>query len=153
MFKYLKSVFSFILIMPIFWANAQTDLQTLPLNLAQAEKIFLEKNFALLAAKYNVDAQKALVLQSKLYPNPNVNFSTAIYNTAAKKYFPTPFTNIGEAQAGISQMILLAGKRNKQIQMARANAQLSEYQFFDLIRTLKYTLRSDFFNIFYLQQS
>ncbi len=50
-------------------------------------------------------------------------------------------------------MILLAGKRNKQIKLAEANAILSEYQFFDLLRTLKYTLRTDFFNIYYLQES
>jgi cobalt-zinc-cadmium efflux system outer membrane protein len=37
--------------------------------------------------------------------------------------------------------------------LAQANARMNEYQFFDLIRTLKYTLRTDFFNIYYLQQS
>jgi len=50
-------------------------------------------------------------------------------------------------------MILLAGKRNKQVLLAKANVQLTEFQFFDLIRTLQYTLRTDFFNIYYLQQS
>jgi cobalt-zinc-cadmium efflux system outer membrane protein len=48
---------------------------------------------------------------------------------------------------------LLAGKRNKQIKLAEANVKLAQYQFFDLLRTLKYTLRSDFFHIYYLQQS
>ncbi len=37
--------------------------------------------------------------------------------------------------------------------MAEANATIAEYQFFDLLRTLKYTLRTDFFNIYYLMES
>jgi cobalt-zinc-cadmium efflux system outer membrane protein len=41
----------------------------------------------------------------------------------------------------------------KQIKIAETNAKLAEYQFFDLLRTLKYTLRLDFFNIYYLRQS
>jgi cobalt-zinc-cadmium efflux system outer membrane protein len=53
----------------------------------------------------------------------------------------------------LSQTILLAGKRNKQVQLALANVKLTEYQFFDLLRTLKYTLRTDFFHIYYLRQS
>jgi cobalt-zinc-cadmium efflux system outer membrane protein len=50
-------------------------------------------------------------------------------------------------------LFLLAGKRNKQIRLAEANVKLTEYQLYDLLRTLKYTLRTDFYNIYYLQQS
>lgn len=50
-------------------------------------------------------------------------------------------------------MILLAGKRNKQIKIAESNAELASLQLFDLIRTLKYTLRTDFYTIAYLQES
>ena len=50
-------------------------------------------------------------------------------------------------------MILLAGKRNKQIKLAQANTKLAEYQLFDLLRTLKYTLRTDFYNIYYQSRS
>ena len=64
-----------------------------------------------------------------------------------------PLGAIDETTFGLSQLILLAGKRNKQILLAKANVTLTEYQFFDLLRTLKYTLRTDFFNIYYLQRS
>ncbi len=131
----------------------QTITDSISLTLDSAEHIFLRNNFQLLAQQYNVDAQKAFVIQAKLYPNPNINVATALYNPSAKKVLPLPFSNDGEVQAGISQLIILAGKRNKQVKLAQANVTLSEYQFYDLIRTLKYTLRSDFFNIYYLQQS
>lgn len=126
---------------------------SLRLTLDSAENMFLRNNYQLLAQQYNIDVQKAQVIQAKLYPNPNVSLSTAIYNPDAKKILPLPFSTNGEVQAGVSQLILLAGKRNKQVKIAQANVTLSEYQFYDLVRTLKYTLRSDFFNIYYLQQS
>ena len=124
---------------------------SLNLSLDSTETIFLRSNFLLLAQKYNIDIAKALVIQAKLYPNPNFSFSTTIYNPITQKLFP--LANDGEVISSFSQMILLAGKRNKQVLLAKANVQLTEFQFFDLIRTLQYTLRTDFFNIYYLQQS
>jgi cobalt-zinc-cadmium efflux system outer membrane protein len=148
-----------ILLAGSLYCNAQKPLSYLPaadsinLRLDSAEAIFLRNNFLLLAQAYNVDMAKALVIQAKLYPNPGFNFATTIYNQDAKKAFPLPFSKSGETVAGISQLIILAGKRNKQVQLAQANVRMNEYQFLDLIRTLKYTLRTDFFNIYYLQQS
>jgi cobalt-zinc-cadmium efflux system outer membrane protein len=124
---------------------------TLQLPLDSAENIFLQNNLLLLAQKYNIDAAKALIIQAKLYPNPNISFSSVFYQTQTKKILPVG--SDGEIQSSISQMILLARKRNKQIKIAETNAKLAEYQFFDLLRTLKYTLRLDFFNIYYLRQS
>lgn len=128
-------------------------VDTLRLTLDDAEKRFLNQNFALLAQRYNIDVSKALVLQAKLYPNPNIQMATAVYDGDDKKWFSTPLTANGELTAGISQTIILARKRNKAIKIAEANVKLSEYQFYDLVRTLKYTLRTDFYNIYYLQQS
>ena len=124
---------------------------TLNLNLDSIENIFLQKNLLLLAQRYNIDAQKALVAQAKLFPNPTLNVGTTIYQTVTKQFFP--IGKDGEISIGLSQVILLAGKHNKQVKIAQTNAYLSEYQFYDLLRTLKHTLRTDFFNIHYLLQS
>jgi len=136
-------------------AKSQTDNgfkpDSLCLKLDSAEHIFLQKNLLLLAQRYNIDAQKALVIQAKLYPNPNFSLGTTLYQTSTKQFFPVGSN--GEIAAGISQVILLANKYNKQIKIARTNAQLSECQFSDLLRTLKQTLRTDYFNIYYLLQS
>jgi len=133
---------------------AQED--TLRLDLAKAEKMFLDSNYQLLAQKYNIESQKALILQARLYPNPNLSVARGPViplHDPLSNYPTSSFTNNAETQAQLSQVILLAGKRNKQIKIAQANEQLAEYQFFDLMRTLKYTLRSDFYNIYYLQRS
>jgi len=131
--------------------TAQVPADTLQLKLPEAEKFFLDSNLQLLAQRYNIDAQRALIIQAKLWPNPNFSISHALYSGTLNKFFPTGAND--ETSAAISQLILLAGKRNKQIKIAQENSKLSEFQFFDLLRTLKYTLRTDFFNIYYLQQS
>lgn len=129
---------------------------TLRLTLHQAEKIFVDSNLQLLAQRYNIEAQRALILQARLWPNPNLSVAQGpiipIYDPNSQ-YPHSNFFHNSELSAGVSQLILLAGKRNKQIKLAEANTVLAERQFFDLLRTLKYTIHSDFFNIYYLQQS
>lgn len=132
-------------------AGAQPHQDTMRLALPDAEKMFLDSNLQLLAGKYNIDANKALVIQARLWPNPNFSIGHTLYSGTLNKFFPTGSND--ETTVGLSQLILLAGKRNKQVQLAQANAKLTEYQFFDLLRTLKYTLRTDYFHIHYLQQS
>ncbi|HTQ27659.1 MAG TPA: TolC family protein [Puia sp.] len=132
--------------------KAQMTADTLHIDLDSAESLFLHQNFSLLAQKYNVDAQKALILQARLWPNPNLSLANGPLWHVSQPVDATFFHN-SSISASLSQLILLAGKRNKQIKLAEANAKLSEYQFFDLLRTLKYTLRTDYFNIYYLQQS
>ena len=126
---------------------AQPRQDTLHLPLAAAEKMFLDSNLQLLASRYNISANEALVIQARLWPNPNIQLNQGLYSGALKQWFPN------QTSVGLSQLILLAGKRNKQVLLAQENAHLSEYQFFDLLRTLKYTLRTDFFQVYYLQQS
>lgn len=142
-----------LLILPFFAISQTTSFQkdSLSMNLVKAEQTFLENNLLLLAQKYNIDAQKALIIQAKLYPNPNLNINQGVYHTQLNKFFPTG--DDAETLGGISQLIITARKRNKQIKLAEENVKLTEYQFYDLIRTLKYTLRTDFFNIYYLMQS
>ena len=140
-------------------ASAQKKIytaDTLRLSLDSAESIFLRNNLQLLAQRYNVDAQKALIIQSKLLPNPNFSYSQGpvIPLHDASSSFPhSSFFSNNETAVSLSQLILLAGKRNKQIRLAEANADLAAFQLYDLIRTLKYTLRTDFFGIYYLQES
>jgi outer membrane protein, heavy metal efflux system len=132
----------------------QMKTDTLPISLPEAEKMFLDSNLLLLAQKYNIDAQRALILQARLWPNPNFSFSRGpLIPVSSPGYPKSNFFVESENAASLSQLILLAGKRNKQIKLAQANTMLAEYQFFDLLRTLKYTLRTDFFNIYYMEQS
>lgn len=137
-------------------ANGQSSpltTDTLRLSIDSAEAHFINRNFLLLAQRYNIDAAKALEIQAKLYPNPNLSLASTLYNSPANRFFPAPLTNSGELMGALNQTIVLAGKLNKNLRLAEANTRLSQYQFFDLIRTLKYSLRVTFYNIYYLMQS
>ncbi len=127
------------------------EADSLRLTIDQAESIFLKNNLLLLAQRYNIDAAKALIVQAKLWPNPNLSIERGplvpLSDPAAG------FFNNSETAASVSQLFMLAGKRNKQIKVAEANVKLTEAQFYDLLRTLRYTLRTDFYNVYYLQQS
>ncbi|MGH2644598.1 MAG: TolC family protein [Chitinophagaceae bacterium] len=106
----------------------------------------------MLSQKYNVAAAEAQILQARLWNNPNFSFTQGAYNPETGKYFETGAIT-GEEAMQVQQLFLLAGKRNKQISIAKTNYRLAEDQLYDLLRTLKYTLRTDFYNIYFLQQS
>ena len=130
---------------------AQPHQDTLRMTLPESEKMFLDSNLQLLAQRYNIDAQQALVVQARLYPNPNFGITHGLYSGQLHKFFPTGIND--ETTIALNQEIIIAGKRNKAVRLAQANVELSQYQFFDLMRTLKYTLRTDFFQIYYQMQS
>lgn len=126
---------------------------TLRLTLPEAEKKFINNNLALLAQKYNIDIARAQVIQARLYNNPNITFQTDLYNPGVNKFFDVGRGGLGEYAISAQQLIILAGKRNKQIKLAQSGVMLAEQQFYDLLRTLRYSLRSDFYNVYYLQNS
>ncbi|WP_199120883.1 TolC family protein [Pedobacter sp. ASV28] len=125
---------------------------TLKLSLNEAEKLFLSNNYELILAKYQIEQAKADVITAKLFDNPEITHENLFYNHETKRFLETSYAT-GQFNTQISQLIKLAGKRNKNIQLANTAVKLEEYQYFDLIRTLRYQLRSSFYKLFYLQQS
>jgi cobalt-zinc-cadmium efflux system outer membrane protein len=129
--------------------NLRTD--TAVLSLQDAELSFLKNNFELLAAKYQINEADAAIIQAKLWDNPNLSIDKEAYNKPSNKWFSIPQT--GEFAISFQQLIYLAGKRNKRINIEKFNSQIAQYQFYDLMRTLRYELRTSFFNLYFLQQS
>jgi len=132
-------------------ATAQSA-DTLQLSLPQAEKLFVQNNYQLIAQNYQTDQARAEIITARLFDNPTLSAETQLYNPDTKRFFETSKTN-GQYQASISQLVKLAGKRNKNIQLATVGVKLAEYQYFDLMRTLRYNLRANFYKTYYAQQS
>ena len=128
-----------------------TRTDTVAITLQQAEGRFLKNNLQLLAARFNIDAAKATVYQAELWSNPNISIEQNAYNKFTKKYFDV--TKTGNTEVQLQQLILLAGKRDKQIRLAEINSQIAENTFYDLLRALKFELRTNFFDLYFLQQS
>ena len=122
---------------------------TLQLTLPQAEQQFLQKNLTLLAGHFNVDADKALIDQAKLWDNPVLLTDQNIY--ADGKFFSHGKTINGQPNGQVfvqvQQLIKTAGKRSKQVDLATTSAAISELQLQDVMRNLKYQLRSDYYSV------
>jgi len=147
----------FVMVMLCIYMNIHAQIvpamreDTIHITLQDAEGQFIQKNFLLLASKYQVSTADAAIIQAKLYPNPNFAIEQGVYNQDTKKWFDLSST--GETALSLQQLIILAGKRNKQIDIAKINSQISRYQFYDLIRTLRYELRSSFYGIYFLRDA
>jgi outer membrane protein, heavy metal efflux system len=149
--KYSIITLLYLLIQPGL-AHAQLpSIDTLSITLESAEKQFLANNLQLLAQKYNVDATKALIIQAKLYPNPNFNVEQGAYDQVTGKWFET--NSHGEEAYQLTQLIVLTRKIKKQADIAETNYKLAEDNLYDLLRTLRLGLRSTFYNIYYLQRT
>lgn len=121
------------------------------LTLKEAEQRFLERNLSLIAERYNIDMAQAQVLQAKLFENPVISLEQNVYNRLNGKYFD--FGKEGEAVVEIEQVIHLAGQRNKQVQLEKINKEIAEYQFEEVMRTLRQELNEKFVEVYFLSKS
>lgn len=129
---------------------AQTD--TLSLNLGKAESLFLKHNYDLLASNYKIDQARAEMITAKLFDNPTLDYENLFYNHETKKFLQTSYAS-GQYAASISQLFKLAGKRNKNIKLAQTGVKLAEFEYYDLIRTLRFELVNTFYKTYFSQQS
>ncbi|GAB2540551.1 TolC family protein [Spirosoma aerophilum] len=132
-----------------------TIRQTLP----QLEQLFVERNFQLLAQRYQINIADAAITQAGLRPNPNLWFQGNLYNPNTKKVLPYGRPSQADMDAGIynsgyyavqlQQVVLLAGKRSKLVALAESNRSLSQLAFRDIMRTLHYQLYTTYANLYY----
>ncbi|MBB2150809.1 TolC family protein [Pedobacter gandavensis] len=125
---------------------------SLKLSLREAEQLFIKNNYQLIAQNYQTEQAKAEIITAKLFDNPELSYENLFYNHETKRFLETSMAT-GQYSAQISQLIKLAGKRNKNIQVANSGVKMAEYEYFDLMRSLRYQLRSDFYKAYYAQQS
>ncbi|HVN57036.1 MAG TPA: TolC family protein [Bacteroidales bacterium] len=129
---------------------------TISVSLSGADSLFIKGNLSLLAEKCNVGSARAQVIQARLFRNPNFSITQNIFNPYYKsmntrQWFD--FSDRGEMEIQVQKLFLLAGKRDKKILLAETGAMKEEQLYFDLLRTLRYTLHSRFFNIYYLERT
>jgi len=123
---------------------------SLRLSIRQADSLFLKNNLQLLAEKYQIDISKSIEIQDKLWDNPNLSFELSAYNPS-RGFFDVG--RQGQKAVSIQQMLTRAGKRNKQVALDVESTRKSEFQFYDLIRTLKFDLRQIFFETYFLNKT
>jgi cobalt-zinc-cadmium efflux system outer membrane protein len=150
---HVKRVLGIFLLYSTVAGAQQIPKDTLRLTLKQADSTLINRNLSLLAEKCNIDASRALIIQAGVFNNPSFTVNQSVYNTeyqinGGRKWFD--FSNNGETNFQIEQLFYLAGKRNKRIKLAELTADREEAVYFDLVRSLKFSMRSSFYNIYFL---
>ncbi|MCF0055848.1 TolC family protein [Dyadobacter sp. CY356] len=126
---------------------------TLKLTLEQAQERFVQKNFALIAQKFNVNIAEAGVEQAKLWYNPNLFVETNLYNGYTHKFLPygkqedliNPTGGVINLQ--LQQVLSLTGSRSKLVKLAQSNVALQQSAFQDVMRNARYALSQTFGNL------
>ncbi len=124
---------------------------TLYLTVAEAERRFLEANLLLAAQKLRIQAEQARVWQARLWPNPQLAVGQMDFFTRQADPFgegpwlQTPRAN--QITATLSQTLLTAGKRLKGVALAEAALRLQEAAFAELLRQLRYELRTTLYGL------
>ncbi|GAB3988069.1 TolC family protein [Spirosoma daeguense] len=130
----------------------QIPADSLRLTIPQAEDQFRRHNLSLLATRLGVDEYRGYENQAKLRNNPSVYIEQMPYNPQSREFMPVKQGN-SEQLIQVQQLLLLAGKRNKQLALATTNTKLATDRFDDLVRTLSSQLRSTFYDLYFQQKA
>jgi cobalt-zinc-cadmium efflux system outer membrane protein len=114
-----------------------------PVTLADAVSIFLQQNFQVVAARYDIDTADAEKLTARLRPNPQLSVGTS----GLPVNFAGPFVTQQTFSYGISQTVELGGKRRKRIDAADANSELAKGQFQTVLWQLTNDLKRKFYTV------
>lgn len=145
-----KKFFTWIAVLLIQTVSMAQTPETITLTIKQAEELFFKNNFMLLAQQYDIDKASAAIIQSKVYPNPEVTADMIAYQGQDNAYFPTG--NRGNFAAGLEQVILMGGKRRKQIEIAKLDKQIAQTELTDLTRNLQMQIWESFFTLHHQQK-
>jgi cobalt-zinc-cadmium efflux system outer membrane protein len=103
----------------------------------------LQKNFQVIAARYDIDTAEAEKLTARLRPNPEVTvgFEGVPLNFSGNLLTEQQYTY------SISQTFELGGKRGKRISVANANAEVARAEFETVLWQLTNDLKRKFYAV------
>lgn len=117
------------------------------LTIEQCEELFKKNNLRLIAEQYNIEIAKAAVIQAKIWEQPYISGELNAINPAANRYFD--IGNTGQKTLAIQQLIYLGGKKKNEIELAKSDVALAELQFQQVLLSLRYHIKQNFYGIYY----
>lgn len=141
--------------------NAQTPLAPAPvavadtvrLTLAEAEQRFSQNNLGVIAQQYNVSIAQAQALQARLIDNPTVYLEQDLLSRKVLNREVPAGTGGSQVAFNFQQLVSLAGRRKAAGRVAQQNAVVEQFNLADLLRNLRYQLRTSYFDLFFKQQT
>lgn len=115
------------------------------LSLNECESLFLKSNLLLLAEQFNIDANKASIIQARIWEQPYISGEINAYNPNNNQSFD--IGKQGQKAIAVQQLIHLGGKRKNEIALAKTNVHLAELEFETLLKNLKFQLRQHFYTL------
>ena len=129
----------------------RAPVDTVRLTLSEAERRFVAGNFQLLTQRFNLTAAQAQILQARLWDNPTVSLEKNIRNPETGRTFD--FSTSSETIVQVQQLVAIAGRHRAAGRVAQAAALVEQYNLQDLLRTLRFQLRSAYYDLFYKQRT
>ncbi|WP_158656113.1 TolC family protein [Sphingobacterium sp. HMA12] len=148
-----------IAIVILLGLNSRLSAQEMPENRLQKseiEQVFLTHNLSLMAQRFQLKQAEAAILQAKLWPNPKISIGEVnLWKNSSSEELPPLIGNYGryqQVEMELEQTIELAGKRKKRVQLQLLEKENAQLQFEELLRNLKYDLRSQCLELQVLQE-
>ena len=134
---------------------AQEKLELTP---GQIEQIFIKQNLGVIAEKMNIDIADAEIAQAKLWDNPELSFGDINFWSSEDKRDGEDipgvwgdFAKNTQFSVELSQLIVTANKKGKEVGLAKKQKEISIEEFEDFLRNLKTELRTQIYELSYLQ--
>ncbi len=121
---------------------------TIYLTIPEAEQRFVNKNLSLLISQYDVSIAKDNYLQAKLWYNPNLTYTQEVYNPYSKEWLNANNENAFQLQ----QLLTIGGRHSAYANLNKIGVKQAQYQFADVLRSLKYQLYTDISDLYNNQQ-
>nr|WP_306490364.1 TolC family protein [Empedobacter falsenii] len=119
------------------------------------EATFLQKNYVLIANKFNVDRIDAEIIQEKLWQNPTLSISEVnlwkTYNVEEQPYLFGKYGKNQQISVELEQLIETAGKRKKRVAIKELEKNSALFEYEELLRELKKELRQTYFSLARIQ--
>ena len=126
---------------------------TIRLTLPQAEQQFFQNNLAVLAQQYNVTVAQAQTVQARLIDNPSLYVEQDVLRRRIVRPSVPEGTVGSEAIVTVQQLFSLAGRRKAAGLAAQQGAVVEQYNLQDLLRNLRYQLRTTFYDLYFKQRT
>ena len=131
----------------LFLAVFQVSFSQKRISKEEVERTFLENNFELISQKFALEQSQAELIQARLWANnPNLTIGEVnLWRNNPHEEMPYLFGRYGKTQQvslELEQVIETAGKRKKRIALQQVHTQNAVLNFEELLRNLKFSLRS-----------
>ncbi|MDJ0366917.1 TolC family protein [Hymenobacter sp. H14-R3] len=139
---------------PLTVGGTPLPVDTVRLTLPDAELRFVQNNLLLLAQRYNITAAQALAVQARLIDNPTILVDQNVVQQAVHRQDAVgnnPDLNRNQLAIQAQQLFALAGRRRAAGRAQQQAAVVEQFNLEDLVRNLRFQLRTTFYDIYYRQ--